>query len=64
MSFASDASTPVARAGFAVVAGVSLAAVLWWLVGQVRPQLQPPDQRLVGQAGEPRAEGQRRWGHC
>ena len=38
MSFANDASTPVAKAGFAVVAGASLAAVLWWLVSLVRPQ--------------------------
>ena len=58
MSFASDASTPVAKAGFAVVAGAALAAVLWWLVGTARqqPDFEPmplvvPLLVVVGMAG-------------
>lgn len=43
MTFASDASTPAAKAGFAVVAGLSLAAAFWWLVGtaQLQPDFKP-----------------------
>ncbi len=38
MTFASDASTPPAKAGLAVVASLSLAAALWWLVGTAQQQ--------------------------
>ncbi|MDH4389987.1 MAG: ABC transporter permease [Aquabacterium sp.] len=43
MTFASDASTPVAKAVFAVVASVALAAALWWLMGtaQQQPDFEP-----------------------
>ena len=42
MSFARDASTPEAKAVFALVAGLSLAAGFWWLVDRA---LQQPDFR-------------------
>ena len=38
MTFARDASTPAAKAIFAVVAGLSLAAAFWWLVGTAQQQ--------------------------
>ena len=43
MTFASDASTPAAKAIFAVVASMSLAAAFWWLLGtaQQQPDFKP-----------------------
>lgn len=43
MSFARDASTPAAKAAFALVAGVALAAAFWWLLdrAQQQPDFQP-----------------------
>lgn len=43
MTFARDASTPAAKAVFALVAGVTLAAAFWWLLGraQQQPDFQP-----------------------
>ena len=38
MTFASDASTPAAKAIFAVVSSMSLAAAFWWLVGTAQQQ--------------------------
>lgn len=38
MSFARDASTPEAKAVFALVAGLSLAAGFWWLLGRAQQQ--------------------------
>ncbi|GCL64029.1 ABC transporter permease [Pseudaquabacterium pictum] len=38
MTFARDASTPVAKAVFALIASLSLAAAFWWLVGQAQQQ--------------------------
>jgi len=38
MSLARAASTPTARAGWAVLSGTVLAAILWWLVTEARKQ--------------------------
>ena len=38
MTFARDASTPAAKAVFALIASASLAAAFWWLVGQAQLQ--------------------------
>ncbi len=38
MTFASDASKPSAKATFALVCGMSLAAAFWWLAGQAQQQ--------------------------
>jgi NitT/TauT family transport system permease protein len=38
MSFARDASTPGAKAVFALVAGVTLAAAFWWLLDRAQQQ--------------------------
>ncbi len=38
MTFARDASTPAAKAVFTLIAGLSLAAAFWWLVGQAQQQ--------------------------
>lgn len=43
MTFARDASTPPAKAVFALIASLSLAAAFWWLLGtaQQQPDFQP-----------------------
>ena len=38
MTFARDASTPAAKAVFALIASLSLAAAFWWLVGTAQQQ--------------------------